>query len=397
MQSPAERHTRKPASLRSRLLLLAAGLGIGVIAAECFLAASGIVALSPYEQDRVCGARLKANYAGWQTQEGKVFVRTNSDGFRDREHAREKPAGTIRIAVLGDSYCEAMQVELEQTFWSVMERNLNHCLPAGSRTVEVINAGVSGYGTAQELLTLRHRLWDYDPDIILLCVLAANDIRNNSKLLEPDQNRPFYRLKRDQLVLDATFLDNPLFASSWVRMKDQLVSRTRLGALAYRWRHRQPAASDRREGEAGLDSFIYAPPREESQREAWRITERLIQEIQREVRQHDATLVIATIASGIQVHPDASTRQAFAARFGVEELDYADRRIEAAAGDLGCLAITLAEPMRIYAETHHRYLHGFEDTELGTGHWNVDGHRVAGEIIARTLCRAPSFLALTAQ
>ncbi|MEO8498063.1 MAG: SGNH/GDSL hydrolase family protein, partial [Planctomycetota bacterium] len=148
MQSPAKRRPRKPASWRARLLLLVAGLCLGVLLAECLLAASGIVSLSSYEQDRVCGARLKPNFAGWQTQEGRVFVRTNSDGFRDREHPRAKPANTIRIAVLGDSYCEAMQVEQGQTFWSVMERDINQCLPAGSAAVEVINTGVAGYGTA---------------------------------------------------------------------------------------------------------------------------------------------------------------------------------------------------------------------------------------------------------
>ncbi|MEO8499242.1 MAG: hypothetical protein ABI614_29605, partial [Planctomycetota bacterium] len=264
----------------------------------------------------------------------------------------------------------------------------------GSAAVEVINTGVAGYGTAQELLTLRARVWDYDPDVILLCVLPANDIRNNSKTLEPDQNRPFYRFEGVRLVLDTTFLESPLFASTWVRLKDQLVSRTRLGALAYRWRHRDSITADQQAGEAGLDSFIYQPPQEESQREAWRITERLIQVIHQEVRQHDAMLVIATIASGIQVHPDASVRQGFGARLGISDLDYADRRIEAVADELGCLTITLAEPMRSYAESNGVYLHGFENTELGTGHWNVDGHRVAGEIIAQTLCHAASFLDL---
>ena len=148
------------------------------------------------------------------------------------------------------------------------------------------------------------------------------------------------------------------------------------------------------EGEAGLDSFIYEPPKEELQQEAWRITELVLEEIHQEVQQHHATLVIAAIASGIQVHPDASIRQAFATRLGIADLDYADRRIEAVAEELGALVISLGKPMRSYAESHGRFLHGFENTQLGTGHWNVDGHRVAGEIIARRLCQSRSLLDL---
>lgn len=392
MQSPADRSSRKPTSLRSRIFLVTFGVVLGATLAEILLAISGVVSLSPYEQDRIIGARLKANYAGWQSKEGHVFIRTNKDGFRDREHSLEKPANTFRIAVLGDSYCEAMQVELEQAFWSVMERSLKDCMPEKSKIVEVINTGVSGYGTAQEYLTLQHRVWDYKPDLILLCVLPANDIRNNSKSLEADQNRPFYRLEQDQLVLDKTFLETPLFASPWVRMKDQLVSKSHLGALLYRWRHGEESTPIQPGTEAGLDQFIYDVPQEVAHVEAWRITELLLHEIERETRRHHATLVIATIASGIQVHPDASTRQAFAAKIGVADLEYAERRIHEVADELGCLSITLAEPMRSYAEINNRCLHGFANTRLGSGHWNVEGHRVAGEIIAQTLCETNSFV-----
>jgi hypothetical protein len=49
--------------------------------------------------------------------------------------------------------------------------------------------------------------------------------------------------------------------------------------------------------------------------------------------------------------------------------------------------------MQAYADAHHAFLHGFPNTRLGTGHWNADGHQVAGELIARKvrdLLTAPS-------
>jgi hypothetical protein len=44
-----------------------------------------------------------------------------------------KPPGVVRVAVVGDSFTEAMHVPYEQTFCAVMERDLARCLPGGLR------------------------------------------------------------------------------------------------------------------------------------------------------------------------------------------------------------------------------------------------------------------------
>src|SRR5678816_4718224 len=98
-------------------------------------------------------------------KENEVFVHINSDGLRDLEHTKTKPPDTIRIAVVGDSYAEALQVPLESTFWFLLSKSLNSC-SATQKHIEVINFGVSGYGTAQELLTLREHVWEYSPCLL---------------------------------------------------------------------------------------------------------------------------------------------------------------------------------------------------------------------------------------
>ena len=68
----------------------------------------------------------------------------NSAGFRDREFDRERRAGTVRIAALGDSVTFGYGVALEESFPKVLERILNETRPGH----EVLNFGVGGYNTS---------------------------------------------------------------------------------------------------------------------------------------------------------------------------------------------------------------------------------------------------------
>jgi hypothetical protein len=34
------------------------------------------------------------------------------------------------------------------------------------------------------------------------------------------------------------------------------------------------------------------------------------------------------------------------------------------------------------AQQHHVYLQGFKNTKVGKGHWNEQGHRLAGEMMS---------------
>ncbi|MBI4206766.1 MAG: SGNH/GDSL hydrolase family protein [Betaproteobacteria bacterium] len=132
-------------------------------------------------------------------------MKINSRGWRDREHAVNKPEREYRIAVLGDSFAEALQVDLKDTFWSLLPERLARCGLESGKRIEAINLGVSGYGTAQQLLTLRRRVWEYAPDLVLVAFFPGNDVRNNSRALEPDRLRPFFVIKDGQLALDDSF------------------------------------------------------------------------------------------------------------------------------------------------------------------------------------------------
>ncbi|MGB0579989.1 MAG: SGNH/GDSL hydrolase family protein [Limisphaerales bacterium] len=112
----------------------------------------------------------------------------NSKGLRDREYPYEKPAGVKRILVLGDSFAWGYGVGDEHIFTEVLEEKL----AGGEQKWDVINAGVSGYGTDQEYLFLKNEGLKYQPDVVLLAFYLRNDPVNNTGLVQYGLGKPCF-------------------------------------------------------------------------------------------------------------------------------------------------------------------------------------------------------------
>lgn len=93
---------------------------------EFLLRAIGISYPIFHEAHETRGIALRAHAKGWQKVEGQAYIKINSSGFRDTEHPLKKPADTFRIAVLGDSMTEALQVPLNKTYCSLLQEELRH-------------------------------------------------------------------------------------------------------------------------------------------------------------------------------------------------------------------------------------------------------------------------------
>ena len=390
--------------MRRRLvncLLVAGSITFALALAEAGLRLCGVSYPNLYQHDYYRGSSLRPGAEGRYTKEGNAYVRINSDGLRDVEHSEKKPKGTYRIAFLGDSYAEAFQVPLEQSFWKVMERDVGACPGLGGRKIEAINFGVSGYGTAQELVTLQRSVWKYSPDLVLLSFTTWNDVRNNSLVLEPDRVRPFYTLQEGALVLDDSFRESARFrrAETWPwRLKEALRAHFHLAQLVFNvtadWntrRGRNAYQDPRFEGifkvDNGLDLLAFRPPADRSWQDAWTVTDALLTEFNREVRAKDAKFLVVTLTAGFQVNPDLSVRETVMQRLGTRDLFYPDERIKQLGEMQQFAVLNLAQPFAAYATEHHAYLHGFLNAAIGEGHWNVEGHRLAGDLIAQKVCQ----------
>src|SRR4030095_2658043 len=387
-----------------RLALMLFGVIVGLGIAETALRVIGYSFSECYVPDDSRGYALRPGISGWNHKENDVFIHINSDGLRDRDHDINKPPNTIRIAIVGDSYAEALQVPLEATFWSVMEKRLNEC--SLNKRVEIINFGVSGYGTAQELLTLREQVWKYSPDIILLAFTTYNDIIDNSRALKKATDVPYFVYKGDQLVLDDSFRMSADFrwrqsaigrTGRWLRDHFRVVQAILEGHRALRiklasWRsHQEPLKqavgpqSRVRAEDVGSENYVYAEPRDQNWSEAWRVTEALLKQFHEEVEAQHSKLLVVTLSNGIQVVPNSQLRAEFKQRMGAKDLSYSDNRVRALGEREGFEVFNLAPQLLNFAEQNNVFLHGFS-SDLGSGHWNEKGHLVAGEILSKKLC-----------
>jgi len=196
------------------IFLILGGVLLALIISEGTLWLIGFSNPHFHMSDPDLGISLRPGAQGLYQKEGTAYVRINSDGLRDIEHSITKPLGTFRIVVLGDSYAEGLQINLEQLFLKVLEERLLGCNQFDQRKIEVINFGVSGYGTGLELLMLRKKVWKYQPDMVVLAFLTGNDVRNNSKALNRVEYIPYFDLNRQgDLHLDQSFLTSARYKS----------------------------------------------------------------------------------------------------------------------------------------------------------------------------------------
>jgi len=106
----------------------------------------------------------------------KMHVQVNADGLLGKAYPVNRVPGKYRIALLGDSFTSAEAVDPEIKFAGVWEKELSRKIPAG---VEVINFGVGGTGTWQQLQMFHIKARKYKPDLTVVAFCWCNDIDNN--------------------------------------------------------------------------------------------------------------------------------------------------------------------------------------------------------------------------
>ena len=262
-----------------------------------------------------------------------VAVSINAEGLRDVEHAYAKSPGTRRLLLLGDSFGWAAGVE--------QDRGVAAVLGALCPGLEVINASVSGYSTDQEYLYWREEGHRYEPDLVLV-LFHENDILGDSLHRMYGYEKPQFVIEGGELALRNVPVPE---RRRWERVSSWLLARSWLanGIL------KRPGI--------GLAFMFGLPPGMKEPPSDFDVTSRLLEQLAREVRKAGAEPLLAAVpmAKAPRSWLREATREA--------SIRLVDLDAPLAAAVARGVAILLPQDI----------------------HWNAEGHRIAGEAIAREL------------
>ena len=360
---------------------------------RCFDDTSGIFV----EPHPLYGWRHTPGTAAWAKRcrgtvpEWATYVRINSHGLRDREIPYERD-DAYRILVLGDSFAQALQVELDQTFVKQVERRLIAAAPAGRR-VEVINTGVGGYGTTNELLYYRYEARKYRPDLVLLAFDTENDAMENSMPLVREvpayyPDKPFFVFNGGRLVLQNFPMTQR--AQPW-RTVGELDRSLARHSMFYRFVHslslpRLPtpahAAGDAAPPLGTIGTLLKDYPPE--WQEAWRITRALLRRLRRDVERDGSRFGVVVISGAAEVSERQLARRLYFARQGRArdrfDMDKSYRMITRFLRREHIPFVPLLEAFRAHLRDT-----GVDGYFQWDPHWTVVGHTLAADVIVRGL------------
>jgi lysophospholipase L1-like esterase len=178
-----------PTGHAARWLRIAVATATTVLALiACELGARLLLPAPPDNmRDPQIGYRADAEirYVHVPSQRGWIdngFVTINSLGFRGSEVVLPKPSGRFRVAVVGDSIAVGWGVGDDETFSVQLERLLRAKRP--TQDVDVVDLGVSGYDTRQEVTLLKRNVARLQPDLVLVA-FCSNDVPEALDDLQP--------------------------------------------------------------------------------------------------------------------------------------------------------------------------------------------------------------------
>ena len=154
----------------------------------------------------------------WEYRPKREFVhpefltvtRTNEYGFRQKSGVHPSPpAGTRRIAFIGDSMTLGREVQFEQIFSQVTEAILNG--RTESVRYEALNFGIDGYNTPQIQRQLMTKVFRYSPDLVIYA-LCLNDFDFEESSGEKIR---FFRKPQSFLLEDLARVSRRLFANDY--------------------------------------------------------------------------------------------------------------------------------------------------------------------------------------
>lgn len=378
---PAKRRRRSRRSTLLHAALVGASLVFSLLLLEGILRLTGRRPSQLFQPDSVLGATFVPNQRlFYRFDDGEQWIRTNAYGYQDRDWTEEKAPGTVRLALLGDSFVAGLEVPRDVRIGNLVEAQLNGSTES-ERRYEVLNFSVQGYGTAQELETLRHRALRFQPDIALIFFCTGNDWWDNSFELDPEKNRPHYAVDRDGSLVQLPFSVSDNLAKRWLRrysvlyafVKQRIIKIEAVHTAFVDWRlmERFTPVDERRRRAAQVGHAAYINGATQEVERAWQVTEALLHEASKVAQASGLRFGVVIIPMRWEI--DGRAPAAWSQRaLHLEKVRVTLAQI-CARQALECLDLT--DAFRVDGRADEYF---FEND----GHWTERGHAVAARAVA---------------
>jgi hypothetical protein len=376
----------RPAEFLKTILAIFVGPVIAVLLAEGLLRvfpAEGAYVRIPLKANDIVGfTREPSSTVSFQNTCYSISgIKYNSQGLRDKDF---KPGNDFKIAILGDSFMEAIETPVDLDTASILSKLL------GRRT---LNAGINSYGTTHELFAYKNFLKPLRPQITLLFFFPGNDVKDNSCELTSMYGEPISGpcgyLSENKVIWNTSFDQND-HVRGQNRLKRFLRQNCRLCLLGYRalkfdlW-------NKYRDGEMPFlyNTFREDPPDSVKKpwEEGWKITTEAIFQLNSEVKSAGGKLFIVTVPEYFAVVPDwkKSFKEATGLAKPPEDFDplLAEKRLAAIGKqhDIGVLNLaSYFDDYRVKFDLKDPYFWYVCDA-----HWSPLGHFLAANWVAKML------------
>jgi len=344
------------------------------------------------------GWRGAPNYEGlFGAGEYQERLKHNSAGMHDTGHATAKPAQTYRILMLGDSFTWAAHVPEAETAHQRLENLLNAQDPAAS--YEVISAAITGWSTGQQLLYYRAEGRFYQPDLVILMLYIGNDIIGNL----PGEGRtlngrncfaPYFPLCQGRLDPDPWLYAPglpPAQGQCSPLHKALAAGLGRLYQASALYTRLEPLFAAQRPRSSQTPYYpLYLPEPNPLFDYAWQLTLALIQQLDREVSQDGARLLVVLIPPADVVNmARMEPAQLEVIYQKVPELrqaqpDLPHQKLAAALSATDIAVLDLQPHFIDQLNAAGEMLYCPEDK-----HWNRAGNYLAAELMARFILAKP--------
>jgi len=352
----------------TNIVLAVMSVCAGLILSEMLLRYAFPQSLGVWNQTRDGLILLRPSFNGYLPR-FDTHVQTNSLGFRDRERDVDASTESYRILLLGDSFMEALQVEFEESFPHLLEEDLNESLPCH---VEVVNAGVSGWGSDDQVTYLSRRGLELRPNMVLFAFTLHNDISDN---LEER-----YHLRERERLRAKPVTNTSLLRHANLKLRSYLVSHSHLYQLAYKsWRSIGTAKAGGRLNEHLVQLMSVEP--EAMAKNGWWITKQLLAEANRLSKLGGAQMAVFSIPLIYQVDSRHYAELLATYQLSEGQLDPNKPRsmLHNILQEENIPRIDILPDFLRYKSTS-----GGQTLYIrGDGHWNRTGHRVAASAVSQ--------------